>query len=241
MIGSVKVYEDAARRQDQDRLVLDHLEFVRQVHGRLLARLPPGVDAENLESAGILGLVEAARQFDPGRGTAFKTYAYPRIRGAMVDELRRNCPLPQPWLHKLARIRQAYEQLTPPVALEVLAQATGLSLQETSDCLDAMRLLQPEPWNDLLSAVRDRWHAERDDPSAQAELEEAKQILADGIEQLPERERLVLTLYYLEDLRLQEIAAVIQRSESQVSKLLSRAEFALKEYVQAREGGPSRP
>src|SRR5438132_1518967 len=98
------------------------------------------MDVENLEAAGTLGLVEAANHFDPDRGVQFKTYAYTRIRGAVLDELRRNCPLPQPMLQRAAKVRQAYEELQQPVTLEALATATQLSADEVADCLAALRL-----------------------------------------------------------------------------------------------------
>jgi len=234
--ASLLVYEETSRSREQEALILDHLGYVRQVFGKLAARLPPGTDIENLEAAGVLGLVEAARQYDPSHGTSFKTYAYLRIQGAMLDELRRNCPLPQAVLDKVARIRSAYERLSPPVTPEQLAAATELSVQEVLDCLEAVRLTQPEPWNDLHACVHQQWRPDPGDADAASELEEAKQVLADGIEQLPERERVILTMYYQDDLTLSEIGEVLQRSESHVSRVLKRAEFLLKEYVRAKGG-----
>src|SRR5262245_65056886 len=95
MSAAVRSYQDVAVRDRRDALILEHLSVVRHVVGRLLTELPPGLDSENLEAAGMLGLVEAARHFDPNRGVDFRTYAQSRIRGAVLDELRRNCPLPQ--------------------------------------------------------------------------------------------------------------------------------------------------
>src|SRR5690349_24935646 len=100
-----------AQQSQRDRLILSHLGLVRHVAGKLLAQLPPGLDAENLEAAGILGLVEAAAHYDPARGTQFNTYAYPRIRGAILDELRRNSPPPQQVLEDAARVHLADEEL----------------------------------------------------------------------------------------------------------------------------------
>src|SRR5438105_15672875 len=111
-----------------------HLALVRHVIGKLVAGLPRGVDVENLESAGTLGLVEAAQQFDPDRGVAFKSYAYKRIRGAILDELRRNCPLPQEMMERVALIRKAHRELPRPVTLEALAESTGFTLDEVAEC-----------------------------------------------------------------------------------------------------------
>ena len=91
---------------DRDQLVVDNLPFVRHILSKLLNQLPRGVDAENLESAGVLGLIEAASQFDASRKVEFRTFAYQRIRGAILDELRRNCPLSQQMLQRLSTLRQ---------------------------------------------------------------------------------------------------------------------------------------
>src|SRR5579864_5567074 len=124
----------------RDELIMAHLPMIRHILSRLVAHLPPGIDVENLTSAGTLGLVEAANKFDPERGIKFETYAFSRIRGAVFDELRRNCPLPQHVLERLARVRKAYQDLPPPVSREAIADATGLTAEEIADCLKAMRM-----------------------------------------------------------------------------------------------------
>jgi len=207
---------------------------VRHILGRLVAQLPPGVDVENLESAGTLGLVEAANKFDPERGIKFETYAYTRIRGAILDELRRNCPLPQHVLERVARVRKAYETLAPGATVEELATAAGLRVDEVADCLAAMRLTRMtscEDGDSLDARVPDR----TEPPDTLAERVEEKQLLADAIETLAERERLVVTLYYMEDLRLKEIGTLLGLSESRVSRVLSAALFRLGEYMRARQ------
>jgi len=230
-----KVYQDAFRKREQDQLILEHLEYVRQLLGKMAAGLPSGVDMENLESAGILGLIEAARKYDPNRGASFKTFAYQRIRGAILDELRRNCPLSQQKMQELAAIQEACESLPPPVTTEAIAEATGLAESTVEECLQAARLTQPEAWNDLHSMVHDHWsRSDHAAPEAEAERNEMKEILADGIEQLPDRERLVVTLFHMEDLRYKEIGQVLDLSESRVCRLLARGEFKLKEFVRAR-------
>src|SRR5262245_37449565 len=114
---------------------MEHLPLVRHLVGKLVAELPTGVDIETLEAAGVLGLVEAATNYDPQREARFKTYAYLRVRGAVLDELRRNCPLPQPMLETLAKVRKAYRTLPAPVSVVALANATGLSEDEVADAL----------------------------------------------------------------------------------------------------------
>jgi RNA polymerase sigma factor FliA len=233
MKTAAQAYENVSSQHRRDELILAHLPLVRHALARLVAHLPPGVDVDNLESAGVLGLVEAASKFDPERGVKFETFAAWRIRGAVFDELRRNCPLPQHLLEKLTRVRQAYKELPPPVTVEALAQATGLSVEEVADCLAAMRMTRMISWENL--AEPGLALATEDKPDACAEREEQKQQLADAIAQLAERERLVVTLYYLEDLRLKEIGQLLALSESRVSRLLNAALFRLGEFLRSDE------
>jgi RNA polymerase sigma factor for flagellar operon FliA len=227
-------YTQLAEQSRRNELIESHLGLVRHILGKLVAQLPPGVDVENLESAATLGLVEAANRFDPERGIKFETYAYTRIRGAVLDELRRNCPLPQHVLERVALIRQAYESLPPGSGAAALAAAAGLGEDEVADCLAAMRLTRMTSWEggDPLDArIADR----AEPPDVLAEGAEQKELLADAIQALPERQRLVVTLYYMEDLRLKEIGTLLKLSESRVSRVLNGALFQLGEYMRARQ------
>lgn len=235
MSGGVKAYTQVAARSRRDELILEHLPLVRHILGKLAAQLPPGVDLENLESAGVLGLVEAATSFDPDRGNQFNTFAYLRIRGAILDELRRNCPLPQQMLERAALVRRAHKELPPPVTIEALAAATGLSDDEVADCLAALRMTRMASLG-TVDTVGTRLDDRQARPDVQAERAELGRLLAEAIEALPERARLVVTLYYREDLRLKEIGQVLRLSESRVSRLLNAALFDIGEYIRAREG-----
>lgn len=230
-----QAYHQVAARSRRDELITAHLSLVRHVIGKLLAQLPPGVDVENLESAGTLGLVEAANKFDPERGIKFETYAYTRIRGAVLDELRRNCPLPQHVLERVTRVRKAYEDLQPNATIDNLARMTGMSADEVTDCLAAMRMTRVLSLNGSANGIDGRIADKNSQPDNLAELAEQKTLLAQAIAGLPERERLVVTLYYMEDLRLKEIGQVLSLSESRVSRLLTAALFELGEYFRARE------
>jgi RNA polymerase sigma factor for flagellar operon FliA len=236
MQTAMSAYSARAERDRRDRLILDHLPLVRHVAGKLAAELPPGVDLENLESAGVLGLVEAANAFDPERGAQFKTFAYARVRGAILDELRRNCPLPQHVLQLVARVRRAHEELPPPVTVEALASATGLSADEVADALAAIRLTRMVSGGGAGELIGTRLDDPAPRPDAVAEREELKGLLVEALAALQERERLIVTLYYLEDLRLKEIGEVLKLSESRCSRLLSTALFHLGELLRARSG-----
>jgi RNA polymerase sigma factor for flagellar operon FliA len=232
-MAAVRAYEEAARRQQRDELILSHLDLVRHVVGRLAVHFPPGIDSENLVSAGVLGLVEAAHHFDPARGAAFRTFAYQRVRGSILDELRRNCPLPQHVLERVAVVRRAMAALPPPVSLERLAAAARLSPDETADALAAMRFGRMVAGEVDLDGRPDPHAEEPDWPLRQLEL---RQKLAQEVERLPEQQRVVLMAYYNEGLRLKEIGALMGLSESRVSRLMSAALLALRERLRAEEG-----
>lgn len=240
MPTAIDTYRTVSQQEARDHLVEAHLPFARHILGKLIGGLPPGIDEENLEGAALLGLVEAAQQFDHQRGTQFSSFAYPRIRGAILDELRRNSPLPQAVLQKWSTIREACERLPPPVTPELLALATGLEVTEIEDCLAAIRLARPEAWNgDLHESAGGE--AETSDPGRHLEEDDQRGLLADAIEALPPQKRTALTLYYLEDLRMREIGEVMGLSESRVSRLIAAAELELKSMVQVALGEPVLP
>jgi RNA polymerase sigma factor for flagellar operon FliA len=233
--ATAMAYRRVADQARKDDLILRHLPLVKHVLARVVADLPRGVDVENLESAGVLGLVEAAGSFDPGRNTQFKTFAYLRVRGAILDELRRNCPLPQQMIERVAKVRKAYRHLPPPVTVEALAAETGLTADEVVDALSAVRLTKMISWEQ--TAVPNGLGLLRQSEPPEAELErwERSERLAEAIRALPPREQTVVTLYYRDELRLREISAVMGLSESRLSRILSAATFELGERLRALE------
>ena len=232
MESATKAYQRASAGALRDQLILDNVDYVRKILSTLTVGLPAHCDRENLEQAGIVGLVETANSFDPTRGIQFRTYAFPRIRGAIVDEMRKNSPVPQQMLEYVRQVREAYEKLSGPVTPEMLADQTGLPMAKIQQVLEAMRFMKPQNWNDLFCNIHSSWQNSPDAPGAELEAQEMKRLVADCIEKLPERERLVLTLYFTEDLTLLEIGTVIGISESRVSRILATAKFRLKEMIE---------
>jgi RNA polymerase sigma factor for flagellar operon FliA len=222
-------------REERDQLILNHLPLVRHVIGRMVGELPSGIDVENLESAGVLGLVEAASKFEPDRNAQFKTFAYLRVRGAILDELRRNCPLPQHMLERIAKIRKAYRKLTAPVSVDDLCIETGMTPDEVADSLNAMRLTRMISWEQTAQPNGLSLSESVAPPEEEFERWERIQMLSDCIEGLPARERMVVTLYYREDLRLKEISQIMQLSESRISRILSGALFELGEKIRSKD------
>ncbi|MFM8272454.1 MAG: sigma-70 family RNA polymerase sigma factor, partial [Gemmata sp.] len=216
--GTLRAYQRTAEQQRRDELIVGHLPLVKHVIGRLLGDLPASADAENLESAGVLGLVEAAAKFDPTRNAQFKTFAYLRIRGAIVDELRRNSPLPQHVLARVSLIRKAYRTLPHPITVEALVAATGLTEDEVADTLAAERFAKTTSWEQAAEPSGLEPIAPAEAPEEDAERAERAERLAGAIERLPQKERQAVTMYYQQDLRLKEISAVLGLSVSRVSR-----------------------
>ncbi len=228
--SAVRAYHQVCKADLRDQLILDHLSFVRHILGRMLGGLPEHVDSENLESAGILGLVEAAGQYDPGRGVAFTTFAYRRIKGAIVDELRRNCPLPQKMLQQWSLIRTKSVTLELPLTSEKLADATGLTIDQVEECMAAMRLTRPENWTEELYEIPNPSERNVEAEAVSTRLEQ-REILIEAIAQLPDNMRNAIAMYHYEDMRMKEIGEVMELSESRVSRLLAEAELRLKTTV----------
>ena len=229
------IYESHSTHQLRDQLICDHLEYVRHILGKLLIRLPSDVDRDNLESAGVLGLVEAAGQFDPTREISFRTFAYQRIKGAILDELRRNSPLPQTMLHQISVVRKACETMSPPYDVEEIANRCELSTEAVEDTFKAMRLSAVQTWGEP-AVMTEMFHDSREDAPESAMIrEETKQQISKAIVELPEQERIVLQLYYGEDLRLKEIGAVLDLSESRISRVLKAAHKNLRRLINAND------
>ena len=234
MEAAVDIYRNASVRETRDRLILDHLDHVRHVLGRLTADWPVGLDFENLEAAGVLGLVQAAEQFDPTRGVPFRAFATMRIRGAIIDEVRRNSPLPQEMLRRIGKIREVFRNNGPHVTLQQVAAQTGLTAVQIDDCLAAERLTRFVSGDDVLQQLLQPGSGAQNSPQEQAERLECLSVVAEGIQNLPDRERTVLTLYYHEDLRLKEIGEVLGLSASGISRILAQAELRLAETVRRK-------
>ena len=225
--SAVRAYHQVCKAYLRDQLILDNLSFVRHILGRMLGALPEHVDSENLESAGILGLVESAGQFDPTRGVAFTTFAYRRIKGAILDELRRNCPLPQKMLQTWALIRDKSNDIELPLTSEKISEATGLTVDQVEECLAAIRLTRPENLTDELCEIPNPDERASNGEESSFRLEQ-RELLIEAISQLPDNMRNAIAMYHYEDMRMKEIGEVLQLSESRVSRLLAEAELRLR-------------
>jgi RNA polymerase sigma factor for flagellar operon FliA len=221
-----------------DELVAEHVELVKRIAQHLSARLPSSVDIDDLMQAGMLGLLEAARNFDPSRGATFKTYAGIRIRGAMLDDVRKYDWTPRSVHHKYRQVAEAITELEAktgqPAKGEEVAARLGISLDEYHSILAdsaSSRLFSLEETLDESSFHRVLPKADTATPEEELYDAEFRGRLAAEIEKLPERERLVLSLYYEQELNLKEIGQVLEVTESRVCQIHGKAMLRLRAAV----------
>lgn len=236
--GSVEeLWQRYRHRPDQDlrnRLVLQYSPLVKYVAGRLRTRLPDHVDYNDLVSDGIIGLMGAIDRFDPGRGLTFQTFAVPRIRGAMVDALRALDWVPRSVRDRVRQVEEAQRVLEARLGRipedPEIAEEIGISVPALRDLYAKASLTSLGSLDDLDLA---------DDLSAAAtheiEDDETKAALLRVVHELPERDRVVIALYYFEGLTLAEIGQVLGVSESRVSQLHTRATMVLRTKLAAGE------
>ncbi len=227
-----------AQFDNRAALVERHAPLVKRIAHHLLARLPASVQLDDLLQAGMVGLLEAARNFDGGKGASFETFAGIRIRGAMLDEIRRGDWTPRSVHRNNRRVMEAMDQLEKqlgrdPTGAEV-ADYLELSLDEYHHIVhdvSAGRLVGLED----LGVSEDAIGPGDDSPSHFTDLADARfqSALVEAIKTLPEREALVLSLYYDEELNLKEIGQVLGVSESRVSQIHSQAMVRLKTKLRA--------
>jgi RNA polymerase sigma factor for flagellar operon FliA len=239
------LWQEFKRTGDQalrDRLILTYAPLVKYVAGRLGSGLPAHVDEGDLVSYGLLGLIGAIERFDPDRDIKFETYAIARIKGSIIDELRSMDWVPRSVRARARDIERAIadleSRLTRAPTDEEIASKLGITEEEFQDSLleisrssiGALDELWASPGSSgdavaLIDTIEDPSAKEPQAEMAQTELREA---LGDAISRLPEREKLVVTLYYYEELTLREIGEVLGVTESRVSQLHTKAILRLK-------------
>jgi RNA polymerase sigma factor FliA len=224
----------------------EHLPMVRFLAIRIRERLPQQVELEDLISAGIVGLLDAFQKFDPAKKVQFRTYAQFRVRGAMLDSLRALDWGPRDLRRKGRAVEEAIRSLSSrlgkaPTENEV-AEEMKLSLDEYQQLLGELSGLELGSLNALpaddegVEALALLPAGPEDDPFLRCQTSEMRSLLADAIAALPERERLVLTLYYYEELTMKEVGATLGVVESRVSQLHSSAMARLRAVLGAKRG-----
>jgi RNA polymerase sigma factor FliA len=239
-------YKDDADEKARERLVLAYAPLVKYVAGRMASGLPSHVEEADLISYGLLGLISAIERFDPGREIKFETFAITRIKGSIIDELRSLDWVPRSVRTKAREIEKAnakleHELRRAPTDQE-MAEQLDVTVDEFQESLvrisNSSVVALDELWTvsdasgdqvSLLDTIQDPTAV---DPAHEMDTTEMKDRLADAIARLPEREKLVVALYYYENLTLREIGEVLGVTESRVSQLHTKAVLRLKSRLQ---------
>ncbi len=225
---------------DKSALLEQHTVLVKRIAYHLLAKLPASVIVDDLIQSGMIGLLEAANNFDASKGASFETFAGIRIRGAMLDEIRRGDWTPRS-VHKNSRmVSNAIKVLESELGRDVsdveVAEKLAISLTEYHQILTEVstgKIIGIEDLAGTEESIHYNEGAQVDDPYQDLEYNAFKKGLSDCISTLPEREALVLSLYYDEELNLREIGQVLDVSESRVSQIHSQAMHRLKARMQS--------
>lgn len=223
-----------------DQLVRDQTPLVKRIALHLLGRLPASVQLDDLMQAGMIGLLEAASKYDPSQGASFETYAGIRIRGAIMDEIRRGDWVPRSVHRNARRIAEAIHRVERREGRDVqdkeVAAELGMDLAEYHSCLSDVsggRLFSLDELEEAGEPPVLVYDSDDADPLDALQGSSFRQGLAQAIDTLPERERLVLSLYYQEELNLKEIGAVLGVSESRVSQIHGQAALRLRARMSA--------
>lgn len=235
----------SAGQLESEQLVQSLAPMVRRIAYHLMARLPPSVQVDDLIQNGMLGLLEAIGRYETGFGAQFETYATQRVRGAMLDGLRDNDWLPRGLRRELRRVELTISQLEQqhgraPSEAE-LAEAMGMSLANYQQLLQDARGHQLVYFEDLVDAGEEDFlerHFIDDaaDPARLLEDQNVRELLVEAIEVLPEREKLVMALYYEQELNLREIGEVLGVTESRACQLHSQAILRLRTRMHGEVG-----
>lgn len=229
-------YKGNPTKEFRERLILHYAPLVKFVASRVASGLPQNIEQSDLVSYGIFGLIDAIDKFDPERGFKFETYAISRIKGAIIDELRSIDWVPRSVRAKARAIERAISKLenelrrTPEDA--EIAKELEMTEDELAHTLSQISFVGLVALDELLDASGERGNQttlgdtiadSAHDPVQSYELDEMKHVLADAINRMPDRERLVLTLYYYEGLTLAEIGEVLTVTESRVCQIHTKA------------------
>jgi len=218
-------FDDIALQNPSD-VVEELLPLVKSIALRIRVKLPDFIEVDDLTQAGLIGLLSACQSYDPNQGANFQTYASIRIRGAILDELRRNDWLPRSVQTQLGEVSRAIAKVEAREGRTAqdheVAETMALSLDEYRELttkLSAARLV----YLDASTDGTDELPVAAAEPEAEYSEEELRGLLRSGIDMLPEREKLMMSLYYVEELNIREIAAVLEVTEGRVSQLHGQA------------------
>ena len=229
-------------KQSKENLIITHLPLVKQIVGRILIKLPNHIDKEDLESFGILGLLDAVEKFRPEAGVKFSSYAYTRIRGSIYDEIRKNSIVPRTVLQQLKEYSKIQAELENtscmPVSNKEIAQRMEVNESQLEQLLQQVNMFAMTSLDEILafdegdmSKVELLEDKQAINPLRQLEQVDELEMLTSGINSLEERDKQILSLYYYEELTLIEIGEILGVSESRVCQLHARSLIRLKDKL----------
>ncbi len=237
-----RVYEAPVPREaEREQLILDHLSQIKYIAQRISTKLPSHVELNDLVSAGVLGLLDAIEKFDPSRGVKFKTYAELRIKGAILDSLRNLDWAPRSLRKKSKDLEKVYrdleQRLGRPATDKEVCDEMEISYEEFYELVDQIKGLNLGSFQELAPQDDDRNSeplvkyvpdAPQMDPFFLFHKSEIRGLLGGAIDLLPKKERLVVSLYYYDELTMKEIGKVLGVNESRVSQLHTKAMLRLR-------------
>jgi len=240
MIKRMKKKSSVVSRDDKQKIIIEFAQLVKIIAQKIASRLPANIELDDLISAGVIGLMDAVDKYDPSRDNKFKTYAEFRIRGTILDELRAQDWIPRSMREKAKNVEKAFARMEQKLGRSATEQEAardlGMNLPQFQKTLHQCRSIS------LLSLDEAGFFANGDrksilgllrsgqkyNPLTKLESRQLKVKIADAIGELPERQRIVLSLYYYEDLNLKEIGDVLSVTESRVSQLHTQAVLRLR-------------
>lgn len=244
MVRKMKTENKVLTNEQKTRLITEYAPLIKFIAQKIAIRLPSNIELDDLISSGVIGLMDAIDKYDPTRDNKFKTYAEFRIRGAILDELRSQDWVPRSVRDKSKRLDRTAKKLESelgraPTEREV-AEALEVSLEEYHSLVNQTKPVSVMSVDDQatysnfdkksLISVLDS--GKSNNPMNQLNVKKVQKIIAKCIEALPERQRLVLSLYYYEDLNLKEIGKILRVTESRISQLHAQAVGKLKVKLQ---------
>ncbi|MCH8070627.1 MAG: FliA/WhiG family RNA polymerase sigma factor [Proteobacteria bacterium] len=227
--------------ENTEQIVKEYSPMIKYVANRIALRLPPHIEVDDLISVGAIGLMDAIEKYDPSRGAKFKTYAEFRVRGSILDELRSLDWVPRSVRQKASNLDAVSSKLQSKLGRlpedEEIAKEMGVTLEEFFKTLNETRNMPLLSLEDLgiardsgdKQSLLDTLEGRGDvDPQTQMRLTELKNLIAAAIDSLPEKERLMVSLYYYEELTMKEIGEVLGITESRISQIHSKAVYRLR-------------
>lgn len=234
-------WPDKIEPEWQEQVVLQYAPLIKYIASRMAMRLPPHISIDDLISSGMIGLLDAIQKFDPSKNIHFKTYAEFRIKGSILDELRMLDWIPRSVRKKTSMVEKAYAELQRelgrPAESEEVAKSMGLGLEEFHHLLDETKgvsVLDIDAiWKNLPDFSDDELYEilkdeDSRDPFISVYFSELREVMMQAIEFLPDKEKLLISLYYYEELTMKEIGKVMGYTESRISQMHTQAIYRLR-------------